>query len=407
MFRALACGCAAPSSASPATHLRARRRARGRRDSPSARSSAAVLLHEHGALDAPRESASIAERRRSRRTGRARSRRRRRRASRTAPRARDRTSGACARRAARSAGAPAGCRRSPASPPSERHAGDGCAGAARRAYAGIGSSASAPNARSRSSPSSACSGPLSSGRMPASSLRCARARSSSARHRGRLATRNCAEARLAGADELALPAQRRSISARRSRRSARPAPAAAREPGRSDEQATDRGVLAAADPAAQLVQLRDPEALGVLDQHHGRVGHVDADLDHGRRDQHLGRTGDERGHRLLLLARAHLPVQQRDADSRAARPARKRSSSTVAALAPARRLRRGRPSGSPAAVGLARQRADDVGLASRAQLFAQRARRPCSPAARRRRCACAIGRRPRGSSRSALTSRSP
>ena len=42
---------------------------------------------------------------------------------------------------------------------------------------------------------------------------------------------------------------------------------------------------AAADAAAQLVQLRQAEPLRVLDHHHRRVRHVDADLDDGGRDQ--------------------------------------------------------------------------------------------------------------------------
>ena len=42
---------------------------------------------------------------------------------------------------------------------------------------------------------------------------------------------------------------------------------------------------AAADAAAQLVQLREPEALGVLDHHDGRLRHVDADFDHRGGDQ--------------------------------------------------------------------------------------------------------------------------
>ena len=46
-----------------------------------------------------------------------------------------------------------------------------------------------------------------------------------------------------------------------------------------------RLVRAAADAAAQLVQLRQAEALGVLDHHHRRVRHVDADLDDRRRDE--------------------------------------------------------------------------------------------------------------------------
>ena len=47
-------------------------------------------------------------------------------------------------------------------------------------------------------------------------------------------------------------------------------------------------MLAAADPPAQLMQLRYAEALSVLDQHHRRVGHIDADLDHGRGHEHVG-----------------------------------------------------------------------------------------------------------------------
>src|SRR5439155_18347973 len=39
------------------------------------------------------------------------------------------------------------------------------------------------------------------------------------------------------------------------------------------------------DPAAQLVELREPEAIGFLDDHDRRVWDVDADLDHGRRDE--------------------------------------------------------------------------------------------------------------------------
>ena len=44
-------------------------------------------------------------------------------------------------------------------------------------------------------------------------------------------------------------------------------------------------VRAAADAAAQLVQLRQAEPLGVLDDHDRRVRHVDADLDDRRRHE--------------------------------------------------------------------------------------------------------------------------
>ena len=45
----------------------------------------------------------------------------------------------------------------------------------------------------------------------------------------------------------------------------------------------------APDPAAQLVELGEPEPVGALDDHHRRLGHVDADLDDGRPDQHVER----------------------------------------------------------------------------------------------------------------------
>ena len=113
---------------------------------------------------------------------------------------------------------------------------------------------------------------------------------------------------------------------------------------------------AAADPAAQLVQLGDAVAIGVLDEHHRRVRHVDADLDHGRGDQHVGAAGRERAHRLLLLARAHLAVQQHDLE--------------VAQLAAAQALVLGRRGARLERLGLLDERADDERLAAGAQLLA-------------------------------------
>ena len=69
-------------------------------------------------------------------------------------------------------------------------------------------------------------------------------------------------------------------------------------------------MLPPADPPAQLVQLGDPVALGVLDQHHRRVGHVDPDLDHRRRDQHVGLPGGEAGHHVELLRGGQLAVHE-------------------------------------------------------------------------------------------------
>ena len=70
------------------------------------------------------------------------------------------------------------------------------------------------------------------------------------------------------------------------------------------EQQAGRVLGAAADAAAQLVQLREAEALGVLDHHHGRLRHVDADLDHRGGDQELGLAGGEALHRAILVGAA-------------------------------------------------------------------------------------------------------
>ena len=115
-------------------------------------------------------------------------------------------------------------------------------------------------------------------------------------------------------------------------------------------------MLAAADPPAQLVQLRDPVALGVLDEHHGRVRHVDPDLDHRGGDEHVGRARGERGHRRLLLGRTHLAVQQHDPE--------------VAQLAAAQPLVLGGRRAGLQRLGLLDQRADDERLAPGAQLLA-------------------------------------
>jgi hypothetical protein len=72
----------------------------------------------------------------------------------------------------------------------------------------------------------------------------------------------------------------------------------------------------AADAAAQLVQLRQAEALGVLDDHERRIGHVDAHLDHGRRDQHVRSADDERRHRRGLLSGFIRPCSRPTAQSR-------------------------------------------------------------------------------------------
>ena len=58
-----------------------------------------------------------------------------------------------------------------------------------------------------------------------------------------------------------------------------------RPSSRARRGSSDAGAVAAPDAPAQLVELRQAEALGVLDDDHGRVRHVDADLDDRGRDQ--------------------------------------------------------------------------------------------------------------------------
>ena len=114
-------------------------------------------------------------------------------------------------------------------------------------------------------------------------------------------------------------------------------------------------MLAAADPAPELVQLAEAVALGVLHEHHGRVRDVDADLDHGRGDEHVGAPGGEGGHRLLLLLRAHLAVHQHDA--------------VVLELAALEALVLGGGGARLEHLGLLDERADDEGLAALVELF--------------------------------------
>ena len=67
---------------------------------------------------------------------------------------------------------------------------------------------------------------------------------------------------------------------------------------------------AAADPAAQLVQLSETEALGVLDHHHPGCRHVDSDLDHRGRHQQPDLAAREVAHRPVLVGPGHAAVDQ-------------------------------------------------------------------------------------------------
>src|SRR6266511_1154547 len=120
------------------------------------------------------------------------------------------------------------------------------------------------------------------------------------------------QAVLARAEDLSLAAQREvhlreleSVALGFDRRQA----AACELGARVREQDALRGVLAAADPATQLMELREAITLGSLDEHDRRVGDVDAHLDHAGRHQHVGLSRREALHRLLFLPGGHLAVQ--------------------------------------------------------------------------------------------------
>ena len=58
------------------------------------------------------------------------------------------------------------------------------------------------------------------------------------------------------------------------------------------------------------MQLRQAEALGVLDHHDGRLRHVDADLDHRGGDQELRLARREALHGAVLVGALHAAVHE-------------------------------------------------------------------------------------------------
>ena len=96
-----------------------------------------------------------------------------------------------------------------------------------------------------------------------------------------------------------------------------------------DDQVAERALARAADAAAQLVELRQPEAIGVVDDHRVGARDVEAGLDDRRADEDVVAAVDEVDHHLLELALRHLAVADRDARplrrelARCASPARR------------------------------------------------------------------------------------
>ena len=84
------------------------------------------------------------------------------------------------------------------------------------------------------------------------------------------------------------------------------------------EQDAEALLGAAAHAAAQLMELREAEAFGVLDEHHGRVRDVDADLDHRRRNEDVDLAVAESAHGIVLRGRVEAAVQERHSAMRKA-----------------------------------------------------------------------------------------
>src|SRR5882672_10208171 len=78
------------------------------------------------------------------------------------------------------------------------------------------------------------------------------------------------------------------------------------------EQDADALARAAADPPAQLMELREPEALRALDHHQRSIRHVYADFDHGGADEEVSSASDKIRHHRRLLRGRESPVQQAD-----------------------------------------------------------------------------------------------
>jgi len=72
---------------------------------------------------------------------------------------------------------------------------------------------------------------------------------------------------------------------------------------------------AATDAPAELVKLGEAEAVGVVDDHDGGVGDVDADLDDGGGDEDVDVAAMETGHGDLFVVRGEAAVEDAEAEA--------------------------------------------------------------------------------------------
>ena len=147
----------------------------------------------------------------------------------------------------------------------------------------------------------------------------------------------------------------------------RPQAFGGRLPFRIGDEDTAGGIPSPADPPAELVQLRKPKTLGVLNHHDGGVGHVHPNLDNGGGHQKLNLPREEAGHYRLLLGGAEPAVQQ------AHRIAAKSAFPQPFGIFD----RRNQPPGPRGFLpGLLDQRTNQIGLPSLVEAVAHEAKRP-------------------------------
>ncbi len=93
---------------------------------------------------------------------------------------------------------------------------------------------------------------------------------------------------------------------------------------RRDQQVSVSAPVRPSHPSAQLVQLAQPVALGVLDDDGVRQRNIQAVLDDRGADEHVVLVAHEAEQHLLQFRFAHLPVADADAARSAAAPGSKR-----------------------------------------------------------------------------------
>ena len=77
-------------------------------------------------------------------------------------------------------------------------------------------------------------------------------------------------------------------------------------------------------PAAELVELGQAEALGIFNEHDGRIRHIHADFHDSGGYEHIRVPAEEFFHHIIFLLGFHLPVEHSNPAAREGFPERGR-----------------------------------------------------------------------------------